>query len=322
MQRDHFDYNAAIAETWRQQMLLNMVRLRYGEEPTFLDVASVIAQYSLEGQIAVNSKGYEPSNVGPPIASGAARWIDRPTITYQPRTGRALAQTLLRPVSLEAVIALVQAGWPLELTLRMTLRSLNGIAAYSEWPNMFRNPRFLEATEILAELVRTGGGGFRVEKETIRFHFREAQDLEASDRQARLRALLNLADDQDDFVIVMSPQPGQKPEMTLTTATILDVLTILASRFDVPEAHVARGWTFATRQQGSQVDRALTPIRVQAGDALPEGAFVATRSPGAWFWIDDGDFESKRAFSFITMLLTLAESSTAASPVVTIGAGG
>jgi hypothetical protein len=129
MQRDHFDYNAAIAETWRQQMLLNMVRLRYGEEPTFLDVASVIAHYSLEGQIAVNSKGYEPSNVGPPIASGAARWIDRPTITYQPRTGRALAQTLLRPVSLEAVIALVQAGWPLELTLRMTLRSLNGITA-------------------------------------------------------------------------------------------------------------------------------------------------------------------------------------------------
>ena len=42
---DHFDYGAAIAISTNEQMLLNLVRLRYNETPVFLDVNTVIAQY-------------------------------------------------------------------------------------------------------------------------------------------------------------------------------------------------------------------------------------------------------------------------------------
>ncbi len=43
--RDRFDYTAAISDSWKDEMLLNLVKIRYGDAPVFLDVASVISQY-------------------------------------------------------------------------------------------------------------------------------------------------------------------------------------------------------------------------------------------------------------------------------------
>ena len=36
---DRFDYGEAIARAWREQMLLNIVKLRYSEMPMFIEVS-------------------------------------------------------------------------------------------------------------------------------------------------------------------------------------------------------------------------------------------------------------------------------------------
>ena len=53
--RDRVDYITAVAESGRKQTLLNVVRMRYGTVPSFLDVSSVISAYAFQGQLSAGA---------------------------------------------------------------------------------------------------------------------------------------------------------------------------------------------------------------------------------------------------------------------------
>ncbi len=80
--RDRFDYTTAIADSWKRQMLLNIVKIRYGDAPIFLDVASIINQYSLETELRGTFGWSAPPYADRQEVGGTGRYYDRPTITY------------------------------------------------------------------------------------------------------------------------------------------------------------------------------------------------------------------------------------------------
>ena len=52
----------------------------------------------------------------------------------------------------------------------------------------------------------------------------------------------------------------------------------------------------------------------------PTDAYAAVRYRDTWYWVDDRDLASKRAFAFMMMFFSLAETGTSApAPVLTIG---
>src|SRR5512135_3658827 len=125
--KDSFDYTGVLSDSWKQRMLINMVRLRYGDTPGFLDVASVINQYSLEtgvslsGQLARTGAGDTFVGIG-----GHGTYTDRPTITDMPLSGEKFARSLMRPLPPSAVVGMIEAGYPIDLVLRVCVESLNG----------------------------------------------------------------------------------------------------------------------------------------------------------------------------------------------------
>jgi hypothetical protein len=47
VRRDQIDDIGAVADSWKYQTLLNIVRLRYGDAPVFVDVSSLISSTPL-----------------------------------------------------------------------------------------------------------------------------------------------------------------------------------------------------------------------------------------------------------------------------------
>jgi hypothetical protein len=88
--RDRFDYVAAISESWKQQMLLNLLKVRYSDAPVFLEVSSIIASYTVGASASVKGE-YAPPGRGDTMGGigFGANIEERPTITFSPSRVRS-----------------------------------------------------------------------------------------------------------------------------------------------------------------------------------------------------------------------------------------
>ena len=84
-------YNESIKMTGLQQMLLNLVRLRYCDAPYFLDVSNVTTQFTY-GSFINPTFPIPGANNANPIQLGAGMsWQNQPTIQYTPLDGHSFA---------------------------------------------------------------------------------------------------------------------------------------------------------------------------------------------------------------------------------------
>jgi hypothetical protein len=95
VKRDRVDYSEALTTSWKEQTLLNIVKLRYADTPVFLEVSSIIGSYQLQSQLSL--LGTVSSNLTPNLPDALGRGVtlgatgiytDKPTITYTPCRAR------------------------------------------------------------------------------------------------------------------------------------------------------------------------------------------------------------------------------------------
>ena len=331
--RDRFDYTTAISDSWKAQMLLNMVKMRYGDTPTFLDVASVINQYSVESQVDLRLSWANPITgalTNTQSAGGATRYIDRPTITYSPLTGEKFARSLMTPIPPAAILSLIQANYPADLVLRITVHSVNGIRNRFGGAARARpaDPEFYPLLERLKRLQTSGAVGLRVQKTTEKdatlMTIRSKVDETTAEDSLATRRMLGLDPTAQDFTIAYASIAKNDREVAILSRSILEIIVDFASYIEVPDIHVEEKRVNPTQTEDTGPGVPSTPlIRIHSSREKPADAFVAVPYRGYWFWIDDRDLPSKRIFSFIMFIFTLVEDTgrKEGAPIVTIPAG-
>jgi hypothetical protein len=327
---DRFDYSTAIADSWKQQTLLNIVKLRYMDLPVFVDVASIVAGYSLQTGVSVNgvlsSEGAIQGDYG--SLGGQAIYTDRPTITYVPLTGEKFLRGLITPIDPKHIFFMLQSGYAADFILGLTVESINGVRNRSAAGGLVReaDPEFLRLLELLREIQIAGAVGMRVEEDKVKgstavlFFRRDDVAAEIVTKTAEARRLLQLAPDQHKYALSYSPMRGATNELTVNSRSMLQIMGAFASYLDVPEAHLKdqrATLTFAS----AAPENGRNAVRIHSGKEKPADAFAAVRYRGHWFWIEDNDLQTKRALTAIMFFFTLADTGdTGKLPLVTIPA--
>ena len=313
---DRFDYSSAIADSWKQQTLLNIVKLRYMDLPMFVDVASIVAGYSLQTGVSVNGAlSTERAVQGNFAAAGAsAIYTDRPTITYVPMTGEKFLRGLITPIDPKNIFFMLQSGYAADFLLGLTVEGLNGVRNRSAAGGAVReaDPEFVRALQLLREVQVAGAVGMRVEEDKAKgatgviFFRREDVTADIVEKAAEIRRLLKMPADGQRFVLTYSPGRGAENELAVNSRSMLQIMQAFASYLDVPEAHL-KDHSAVTAFENSAPENREGKVRIHSGKEKPANAFAAVHYRQHWFWVDDGDWQTKRAMTAVMFFFTLAD---------------
>lgn len=334
--RDRLDYAEALASSWKEQMLLNIVKLRYADTPMFLDVSSVISSYQLQSQVSLAgtvSSGLTPNlpdTWGRGATVGATGfYTDRPTISYTPLQGDKFIRSLLRPMAPAALFQLVQAGYPVDLVFQLATRAINGVYNRSNRAMGSRDadPEFYPILDALRRLQLSEAIGLRLEKrgpeETSLITIRGDKVTPAVEQDSRfVRTTLGLQPDARELTLTFGAVPRNDQELAVLTRSMLEILLELGARVEAPATDIEAGRTLPIpppRPDSGPRDQPL--VNIHSSAEPPSDAFVAVRYSKHWFWIDQRDFRSKSIFTFLLLLTSLAETGvTPQAPVITVPA--
>lgn len=326
LERDQMDYSRGVGDSWKNQMLSNLVKLRFIDMPVFVDVGQIVSGYSLETTLS-GTLGFDTGlgGIDSQSLSGGGRYTDRPTITYVPKTGEKFLRSLLEPVDPTVLLSLVLTGYNPELLFTWSVESINGvhnhpIGAESE---ITADPEFFEFLRLLTQLQSRGAVGFEIRKlpesgAELLFRFVNVEaSAEIRDMQQRLLAILRLNPAVDQYRIVYSPFLVGGDMLAIQTRSVLQMMLAMSRFVDVPTDKANRATPALELSAGTRV-----PFRIHVGRDEPEDAYAAYRYHDDWYWIDHQDLASKRVFTLMLFITTLTNySSDGNAPVLTIPTG-
>lgn len=318
--RDRFDYGQSVADSWKREMLLNVVRIRYADAPMFMDVTTVINSYSIatNGNAGVRVGGdADPVEA---IVGGGLAYSNTPTVTYQPLTGDRFMRSLLRPIPPVAVFQMLQTGWSADMLLRITVRTINGLRNATR--GTAADPQFEQLIAAASRLQEAGGVNIRVEERTggeaVVIALPEPSGGAASADRAAVQRLLGLDPNATDYSLAFGLTPRSPNEVAVLTRSMIEVMVEYGYGIDVPETDRTEGRVAGAALAASAL-AATRLVQVLSGPEPPADAYASVRYRGRWYWVPDRDLTSKLRFTLLMILSSLAETGVApATPVITV----
>jgi hypothetical protein len=181
LENTHRKYNEAIKEVAEEELLLNIVRMRYNDNAARLDVTSIASQYEMDATAEARPFFIAPnpsnSNVifktfTAILPDASVTGSQRPTISLTPADDPETTRSLFTTSSTDSIIFLAETSYPISTIFRLWVEYLNKVpnAVTASGPPRNLLPEyhdFLRAIEILQMLQDRGHlRFFREEQET------------------------------------------------------------------------------------------------------------------------------------------------------------
>lgn len=306
MPETRFHYNEAVAVSSNEQILLNLVRMRFNHTVQFLEPTNVVTNWSITSNAGVGANTNAGDGVFTVLGmlSAGVSATESPTITYQPLSGERFVRLMAQPIGPELLLRLIQSGWEVDLVLRLTVDQINDLPApwRPEEDDAFdqllrRLTELQNARQLLVVLDATGA--------QLGLH----PDADITE----LSKLLGVREDIRRLKVTGRRFERADDEVALGTRSLLGTLSSASLGVQVPT-----GEPTAHDPAGPEPPF----LRVHVGEDVPSQAYVRVRYRDRWYWIDDTDLASKRTFSLLALLFSLmAAPDAAVTPMLTVPAG-
>lgn len=346
LDRDHIDYGRSISETQKRQVLLNLVRLRYADAPTFVSINQIVSNQSLQrtGTASAQLGSALPGSFG--ALTGDVQYRDNPTITFSPISGAELAGTLVRPLTPTELFSLAQNGLPIDVLLRLGVQSISlpnaGLLQNAHVTGSRRagSPAFFKLLAGLRTLQDNGGLSFRFSSDKTGTRATDKKGPRATDNTdprvylsisngsdpaltpvvAQVRSMLGMR--TPEVELIYGRTTSRADQIAILTRSFIGVLAHISGEIDVPIDDVEAHQTISSISSAGYGPKPV--IIVRTGQHEPSNAFATIQYQGQWFWVAKTDYDSKLAFSMVQLLFAIVQGDVDRSkaPVLTIGTGG
>lgn len=323
-------YNVALLRSEEEQLLLNIVRMQYGDRPYFMGVDSVTTSNTLSFGL---TGGYNSSKTlaEPALPSVTNAWnllfsspspnyMETPTLSYRPLQGEVFTSQMLRPISLERIYLLLESDWSIARVMRITMQHLGDLdnASGTTRPHTSHVPQKSYKTFItVAHLIRRLEIDGLVDIEGGKFQGHFAILVKAKKGYARhpqvqkMFSLLHLKNVNGSFLISELPIPStQTPVLLVRTRSFLSMLYYLSKSVEVTPEQIQKGIVVVPKDAKGrifdwhQVTQGM--MNIQSAHLCPRDASVSVLYRSRCFYIADNDSNSKETLAMIEQLFSLA----------------
>jgi len=336
------DYNRAIQQSNNEELLLNLVRMKYFEQPLFLQVGSVASSfsYNISGGMSATLPDHRDVangayNIFTPNVSG--QYSDSPTVTYTAYQGQTYAQQFLADVDFDRFVTLYKAGWDIEYLMPILFARFGAIDHIYDARTGFQpkqHTRFMQLTKILADMDDRGdldilkvGLNDNSTATVMRMDFRNAaeagtvQQLLGNDLGIKMNAAGQY---HTTFKLVpanmlrhIHNDDAGLPSVPLRLRNCLRAIDYIAKGIQVPPDLVAKHGVYDLRSQFT----GLMDIRVSGEE--PSNAYLAVKHNKHWYYILADDNRSKEVFQLLMNIFSLQSADPPRNaPVLTLPVGG
>tara|TARA_B100000989_G_C19497616_1_gene452792 strand:+ start:447 stop:1532 length:1086 start_codon:yes stop_codon:yes gene_type:complete len=321
-----YGYNEAAVHSMNEQLLLNLVRLRYNEAPYFMQLGSIVTQYSagISAGInpSINENGSPRTQWGVPIG---AQYTEAPTITFNPMQDEDFARSLLSPIPSRTLMLLSHSGWSGDRLMLCCVQRLNDVQniPIASWPSKSDMPKY-QRFEKLSDLFRDLQKEGLIENKIVTHKDGSQQDYfyiysdtssspETKETIVETKRLLGLSPEKNEYPIVPAYVHTTGDALKMETRSLAGVLTFLSKAVQAPRSHIEEGRLTAEPEAFSLCDWKLEDgklLTIYSCKEKPKFAYIKIYYRDHWFFVDDRDTSSKSTISLVNALFALQAAET------------